>query len=245
MKTWPVSQYERIEKIWLKVLNEAVNDPIAALSTPPSLGDRCHCPGEINSYACPWIWPATYAPACQTPDSLNKVHIFMNIAELMSDSESELAFVIAHELGHIIQGQGTGHGPSYLHFVPTDIEWDADIWGLWLSLGAGYDPYGGTGALGRLYTVDQQLLAPNFDGISGDAHGSLTQRLGVIFSELQWACQQPQLQKLPAAIKTRQSIPIFPRDRTADRTYPCARSATGKQATCAFFIARAVEGIQK
>jgi hypothetical protein len=32
------------------------------------------------------------------------------------------------------------------------------------------------------------LLAPNFDGIDGDPHDSLTQRLGVIVNNLQLTC---------------------------------------------------------
>lgn len=186
----PVSQYERISKIWYQVLNFALNDPATGLTQEPHLVvDPTQT--MINSYACPWI-----NPSCTAAD-LNSVHIFMNIGELLSDSDSELAFVIAHELGHIIQGHGTGSGPVYLIFN-KDPEWDADQWGLWLSLAAGYDPYGGTGALGREYTATTGtgnggtgLLAKNFDGTTAtDLHGSLMQRLGNIWNGIVMACAQ-------------------------------------------------------
>lgn len=82
--------------------------------------------GQINSFA---------------NSSANEVHIFMNLAELISDSEKELAFVVGHELGHIIQNR-----IQQLAFVPTNIEEDANEYGLFLSILAGYDPYAGVGA---------------------------------------------------------------------------------------------------
>lgn len=190
---WPAAQYERIYKVWMKVLNAALNFPMASLGKVPTLvidGNK----QVINSYACGWTW-STPAFSCSSAD-LNSVHIFMNVAELMSDSDGELGFIIAHELGHIIQAHASAvaspRGPSYLVFIPQDLEWDADLWGLVLSMEAGYDPYSGTGALGRVYTVTTSgttgLLAANFDGITGDVHGSLLQRLGVLWGSLEAAC---------------------------------------------------------
>lgn len=45
----------------------------------------------------------------------NEVHIFMYLAELISDSESEPAFVVGHEVGHIVQYQ-----KQQLIYVPTN-----------------------------------------------------------------------------------------------------------------------------
>jgi hypothetical protein len=120
---WPTSQNERIWKIWQKVLNETLNTSWAGLTAAPTLVVDSTT-AQLNSYAC--AWPNALCPASS---DLNKGHIFMNIAELMSDSDSELAFVIAHEMGHMIQGHGTFQGPSYLYFVQSDIEWDADAGG--------------------------------------------------------------------------------------------------------------------
>ena len=52
--------------------------------------------------------------------------------------------MVGHELGHIYQ-QRTGK------FVfNTDKEWDADYWGLWMAMVAGYDPYAAAGVFGKL-----------------------------------------------------------------------------------------------
>ena len=69
------------------------------------------------------------------------VQINLALAELISDSPSELAFVVAHELGHIYQ-QRTGRFE-----FDSNAEKDADLWGLTLSLTAGYDVYAAAGAL--------------------------------------------------------------------------------------------------
>src|SRR5206468_3015419 len=141
---WPVSHYERIWKVWQKVLNvAAANFP---LGTPPKLVID-PTTGRINSFANP---------------SLNEVHIFMNLAELISDSESELSFVVGHEMGHIIQAR-----IGRLVFIPTNIELDADQYGMLLSLSAGYDPYGAAGALSKLAMAsgDASLVAQDFDNL--------------------------------------------------------------------------------
>jgi hypothetical protein len=106
---WPLSQPEVIYKVWYQVLNSA--NSIVTLNPPPKLVIDSTTTA-INSFANP---------------SANEVHIFLNLAELISDSESELAFAIGHELGHIIQGK------VGLQFVPNNIEFDADQWGLLLA----------------------------------------------------------------------------------------------------------------
>ena len=57
------------------------------------------------------------------------IQINIALAELLADSESELAFIIGHELGHVYQSR-TGEQ----RFNPDNRELDADVWGLWLSL---------------------------------------------------------------------------------------------------------------
>ena len=113
----------------------------------------------------------------------------MNLAELISDSESELAFVVAHELGHIIQAR-----IGQLALVPGNIELDADEYGLYLSLAAGYDPYGAAGALAKLSMASGTagLLNQNFDNLAAvagtDLHGSFNNRLALIFQSMQALC---------------------------------------------------------
>jgi hypothetical protein len=179
--TWPVSQYERIWKVWFKIVNAAVAS--IGLNPLPNLVID-YSTGQINSFA-------------DAPN--NAVHIFMNLAELISDSDSELSFAIGHEVGHIIQFQ-----KKQLAFVPTNTEEDADEYGVLLSIGAGYDPYGGAGTLAKLYMASGQagLVSQVFDGLSTDPHGSFNNRLALMFSYMQLACSQPSIQALCAQYKS-------------------------------------------
>jgi predicted Zn-dependent protease len=122
----------------------------------------------------------------------------MNLAELISDSESELAFVEG-QLGHIIQSN-----INQLAFVPSNIEEDADEYGVILSLAAGYDPYGGAGALAKLAMASGTagLVSQVFDNMSTDPHGSFNNRLSVMFTNMQVACSQPQVQSVCALYKS-------------------------------------------
>ena len=170
---WPISHYERIWRVWQKVLN-AIPSNIVSLAPPPQLVVDSST-SVINSYAVP---------------SQNQVHIFLNLAELISDSDSELGFVIGHELGHIVQAK---LGPVW---VPSNVEYDADQWGMVLSLLAGYDPYGAAGALAKLSMAsgDASLLSQTFDSLNltagGDLHGSFNNRLALVFENMQAICAQ-------------------------------------------------------
>jgi hypothetical protein len=183
---WPVSQYERIWKVWEKILNGALHF-YPQLSPEPQLVID-YTTAFINSFADP---------------AQNQVHIFMNLAELTSDSESELAFVIAHEMGHIIQAK-----IKQLAYVPSNKEYDADYYGMVLSLGAGYDPYGAAGALAKLSMASGHagLVDQNFENsvlVAGvDLHGSFNNRLDRIFDEMQAICAMPQNQSSCAKYKS-------------------------------------------
>lgn len=74
----------------------------------------------------------------------NTVGVELALVELLADSPSEVAYVIAHELGHAHQrlvGTTT--------FDPN-IEFDADQFSLFGLLFTGYDAYAAGGALGKL-----------------------------------------------------------------------------------------------
>ena len=114
----------------------------------------------------------------------------MNLAlsELISDSPSELAFAIGHEMGHIYQQQNAG-----MQLFDSDIEFDADQWGVILSLYAGYDPYAAAGTLAKLaMATGSSGLATQFEAqLAADAHKSFNTRLDNIYNALVTACSDP------------------------------------------------------
>ena len=119
------------------------------------------------------------------------IQINLALAELLADSESELAFIIGHELGHVYQFRT---GEQFYH--PDNAELDADVWGLLLSLLSGYDPYAGAGALAKM-----EMLAGRADLASqyilqilhGDEHGSFNERLDFIYDNIVAICKEEQV----------------------------------------------------
>ena len=115
------------------------------------------------------------------------VQINLALAELISDSPSELAFAVAHELGHIYQ-QRTGR----MDFFPSNRERDADLWGLLLTLASGYDPYASAGTLSKLAmaTGNSELTKQQFfeDLLILDAHGSFNERISTVFDAVSIGC---------------------------------------------------------
>ena len=75
------------------------------------------------------------------------VEISLALAELLADSESELAFAIGHELGHVYQFR-TGKQD-----FSRNPELDADAWGVFFAFSSDYDPYAGAGTLAKLEMV--------------------------------------------------------------------------------------------
>jgi hypothetical protein len=113
------------------------------------------------------------------------VQIDLSLSQLISDSPSELAFIVGHELGHVAQSQ-RGNTLSV-----ANAEQDADLFAMTLMILAGFDPYGSVGALGKLSMVSgaANLVAPTFDDLR-DPHASFTIRLNSMFATLSQACGQ-------------------------------------------------------
>lgn len=116
----------------------------------------------------------------------NSISIELALSELISDSPSELAYVIGHEIGHIIQYK-TGRN---VLGETQNAEEDADLWGMVLALFAGYDPYGAAGALAKISMANDQssLLSQNFDNMSGDLHGSFNNRISRVYNAIKEIC---------------------------------------------------------
>ena len=116
------------------------------------------------------------------------IAIHLGLAELIADSESELAFIIGHELGHVYQFR-TGEQS----FNPDNRELDADVWGLLLSLLSGYDPYAGAGALAKLEMASGSAdLDSQYIQQITSVHGSFNERLDYIYDTIVATCKEAQ-----------------------------------------------------
>ncbi len=182
---WPISHQDRIRLVYNRVLDAALRflTPLNVSLTAPAPVLVVSAEPVINAFA----------------NQNGTVQINLALSELISDSPSELAFAMAHELGHIVQ---FNVGAPIL--IPTNTEQDADMWGLIFSLVAGFDPYASAGTLAKLNMALGQagLLDQLFDNFSGDLHGSFNQRIALVFSEMQSICSQQQVASACAAYKS-------------------------------------------
>ena len=112
------------------------------------------------------------------------IAIHFGLAELIADSESELAFII----GHVYQFRT---GEQFYH--PDNAELDADVWGLLLSLLSGYDPYAGAGALAKLEMANGSAdLDSQYLQQITSIHGSFNERLDFIYDTIVATCKEQQ-----------------------------------------------------
>jgi hypothetical protein len=148
----PQSDFDRIWLVYKNILNTAKNLDI--LTTYPELSIPTG--SDINARA--YITD-------------NKIEITKALSQLL-DSDSELAAAIGHELGHFWQ-----RAPNANQF-DSNSELDADIRGMILALGAGYEPYSTAGALGKLSMLFDRadLRSQVYDNIY-DPHTSFANRL--------------------------------------------------------------------
>ncbi|HUQ92892.1 MAG TPA: M48 family metalloprotease [Bryobacteraceae bacterium] len=170
--TWPGSPVARIAQAFNKL--KAIGNvffPTANLNAV-----------QLNMFGSQLI-NAFYTPTTGT------VHVSTALAELLNESSSEIAFMLAHELSHHIQAR---LGQS---LIVANKEQDADALGTLLALGVGYDPYAAAGVLGKLSMVTRQssLIAQYFDDIA-DPQTSFSTRLTSLFDTLQSMCSAPQAQ---------------------------------------------------
>jgi hypothetical protein len=163
--SWPISHWDRIRMVYLQVANAAVNGGfIPSIPTLQILDGKV-----VNAYA----------------QGGTTVAVTLGLSQLISDSPSELAFALAHELGHIFQQQNGGS--LLLH---PDPEFDADLWGTVIAVSAGYDPYAAAGTLAKLSMATGSAgLTAQFEAqLSSDAHKSFNSRLDNVFTQLVAAC---------------------------------------------------------
>ena len=136
---WPVAHWDRIWLVFQKALDAAKRRYPSLDWNSPSV--RL----EINAK---WYGLDGKEAINATSHSDGTLKIPYSISELISDSQSELGWLVAHELGHQVQFRG-----RKLVFDSSNQETDADIIGLQLCLDAGFDPYAAAGTLAKLAMV--------------------------------------------------------------------------------------------
>jgi len=176
--SWPISHSDRISLVFSKLWN--ATRTIAQLSptlsgfgtTIPELRIVTEIPGSFGS------------DRIQAQGGQN-ITITRGLSELISDSPSELAFVIGHAMGHVFQSR-TGR-----QAFDSDAELDADSWAFILSTLAGFDPYGAAGALGKLAMATSGVrLTQQFEAQAApDANRSFTARLNTLVDRITAACR--------------------------------------------------------
>lgn len=113
------------------------------------------------------------------------VTVSLGLAQVMSESDNELAFVLAHQFGHIFQQQN-----SNFLLWDDDPEKDANMWAIYFTFFAGYDPYAMPGALGHLVmaTGPAALTSVWEKSVRTVAHVSLKAQLDDSWATLNGFC---------------------------------------------------------
>ena len=174
---WPISHPDRIMLVYKRLLGAAPTllagyHSNLSLQNPPTLAITNDL--SVN----------TFADAAS-----DTVQISLALSELVSDSPSELAFLIAHELAHIAQYR-SGALTVLLPNDPANKEPDADLIAMILVLNAGFDPYGAAGAMGKLNMANGSsgLVSPNFDKLSDPTTAFSTARINSMLGVITQAC---------------------------------------------------------
>ena len=176
---WPISHSDRIMLVYKRLL-AAAPTLLAGVGNNLSLQN----PPTLVISADPAV--NAFANATQT------VQINLALSELVSDSSSELAFLVAHELAHSAQYR-SGSNTVLLANNPTNREPDADLIAMILVLSAGFDPYGAAGAIAKLSVANGSsgLVSPTFDGLTDPTSAFNQARINSMPGLLTSACSYP------------------------------------------------------
>ena len=167
---WPISHFDRIWQVWSIVL-DAASGLDSSFTATPSVGLNILSDSQVNAFAA---------------SGGAQVSVTYALSQLINDSDSEMAFALAHMLGHVYQMR---HG-GQTKYVPGDAEADADQWALNIMLAARYDPYSLPGALAKIaMATSNSQLTSTYDGQnSAGANASLSARLAGAYTAIQRAC---------------------------------------------------------
>ena len=172
---WPVSHNDRIQLVFKRLLAVAP----ALLS---SLGNNLSLQNAPKLVMAP-----DTAINAFTSNSSDTVQINLALAELVSDSPSELAFLLAHELAHIAQYR-SGAVTVLLPNDQANKEPDADLIAMILTISAGFDPYGAAGAIGKLNMANGSAGLPFFDNLPDPTTAFSAARMNSMPGVLTSAC---------------------------------------------------------
>ena len=194
----PARHYEDIEKAF-NYLSKTIRTN-ATLSSNFSFAASFGTPQLVISSDNSTVNACIEFPSSAAPCSgaAGTVEIWQSLAELMGDSPTELAFVVAHEFGHIVQ-RNLGNGTSFQKIFPlsalnSTVETDADLFALTVMATAGYDVYGASGALGRLAAIttvpafNAQFEANIQSQLATDMHTSIVNRLSNLIASITQVC---------------------------------------------------------
>lgn len=174
---WPISHPDRIQLVFKRLL-------AVAPSLLAGLGNNLSLQTAPNLV----IAPDTTVNATVS-SSTDTVQINLALSELVSDSPSELAFLVAHALGHVAQNR-SGALTVLLPNDPAHVEPDADLIAMILVVSAGFDPYGAGGAIGKLNMAygSSGLVSPSFDNLSDPTTAFSATRMNSMLGLITTAC---------------------------------------------------------
>jgi hypothetical protein len=187
---WPVSHADRIQLVFNRLL--AVAPALLA-----GLGNNLSLQNAPKLVISSDLSVNAFANSNQT------VQINLALSELVSDSPSELAFLVAHDLAHIAQIRSGGL-TVLLPNDATNKEADADLIAMILVLNAGYDPYGAAGAIGKLMMANGSagLVSQFFDNLSDTTVAFSPARINSMLGVINSACSYATMSGFCAPYKT-------------------------------------------
>jgi len=140
----PDDQTARAMRVWGRVLSMA--HQLGYNVTPTLTIAPGTAPGGIAN-----------AMASAEASGSGQVTMYMSLVEMMGDSDGELAFLMGHELGHVIQCKTNGCKTPVDMRMGSDYESDADEMGMLISTSAGYDSFSGAAAYAKLQMGNGQV----------------------------------------------------------------------------------------
>jgi hypothetical protein len=129
-----------------------------------------------------------------------QVTMYMSLVEMVGDSDGELAFLMGHEMAHVIQCRTNGCKIPVDSQMANDPESDADEIAMLLCTSAGYDSYSGAGAYARLQLGNGQVGMGMMGGgsttvwedmMSTNPQGLFASRINMMYQVQQRMCSNP------------------------------------------------------